>query len=186
MNLAQAKTRVTVCRFIGFTIMFTTAVAFVLSILNSLFAGLDGDTTPFAELSQSIQRGIYYLYQNSQQISFMWEIAPIIEPRNLNSTGNYYFLLIIFSHMIGRIFWQYANDLSARIKDTLKRVEGLNWENDLRRKSGVPTTDKVDILQINIELESKDQWYKKPFGLVVVGVTITLIVQLINLSFELL
>ena len=47
------------------------------------------------------------------------------------------------------------------------------------------TGAKPDVLQINIELEQKDQWYKRPVGLVLLGVAIAIFGQWLNLQFGL-
>ena len=44
---------------------------------------------------------------------------------------------------------------------------------------------RPDVLQINIELDQKDQWYKRPVGLLLLGVAIAIMGQWVNLQFGL-
>ena len=46
--------------------------------------------------------------------------------------------------------------------------------------------DRPDVLQINIELDQKDQWYKRPIGLLFIGIAIAVLAQWANLKFGLL
>lgn len=44
---------------------------------------------------------------------------------------------------------------------------------------------KPDVLQINIELEQEDEWYKRPVGLFLLGGAIAVFGQWLNLQFGL-
>ena len=52
-------------------------------------------------------------------------------------------------------------------------------------QQGLVAGTKPDVLQINIELEQKDQWYKRPIGLLLLGVALAVLGQWVNLKFRL-
>lgn len=81
--------------------------------------------------------------------------------------------------------WDSASSLSSRIKKTILKVEELGWEQELMAQRGQIAGAKPDVLQINIELEQKDQWYKRPLGLFLLGVVIAIFGQWMNLQFGL-
>jgi hypothetical protein len=82
--------------------------------------------------------------------------------------------------------WDSASRLKSRIDDNIKRVEERVWEQELLAQQGMVTGAKPDDLQINIELEQKNQWYKRPIGIILLGVAIGILVQWANLKFGLL
>lgn len=81
--------------------------------------------------------------------------------------------------------WDSASHLSLRVKKTIQRVEELGWERELMGQSGQISEGKPDVLQINIELDQKDQWYKRPLGLLLLGIAIAVLGQWANLRFGL-
>ena len=144
------------------------------------------DTAAWFPLSQAIQRAVYFIYERTQFISWVWQWAPVINPKELNSSGNFGFLFIVFCNALGRIMWDSASRLKSRIDDNIKRVEERVWEQELLAQQGMVTGAKPDDLQINIELEQKNQWYKRPIGIILLGVAIGILVQWANLKFGLL
>jgi hypothetical protein len=81
--------------------------------------------------------------------------------------------------------WSSASHLASRISQTIQRVEESGWEQALLAQQGQVIGAKPDILQINIELDQKDQWYKRPIGLVLIGIAIAVLGQWANLKFRL-
>ena len=65
------------------------------------------------------------------------------------------------------------------------KVEEQGWEQELMNQHGQISGVKPDVLQINIELDQKDQWYKRPVGLILLGVAIAILGQWANLQFGL-
>jgi len=94
-------------------------------------------------------------------------------------------LFIALCGAIGRIMWDSAANLSARVAKTIRKVEELGWEQELMGQKGHVAGAKPDVLQINIDLEQKDQWYKRPIGLILLGVAIAALGQWVNLQFGL-
>jgi hypothetical protein len=70
-------------------------------------------------------------------------------------------------------------------KSPIQRVEEIGWEQSLMTRQGNVVGVKPDILQINIELDQKDQWYKRPMGLLFIGLAIAVLAQWANLTFGL-
>jgi hypothetical protein len=83
------------------------------------------------------------------------------------------------------LIWDSASHLAARIKRTIQRVEELGWEQTLLGQQGQFAGQKPDVLQINIDLEQRDQWYKRPLGLLLLGIAIAVLAQWANLRFGL-
>ena len=108
-----------------------------------------------------------------------------MNPEKFNSSGNFGFLFLVFCGVLGRTVWDSASHLAARIYKTIQKVEEVGWEQSLIAKEGQIIGTNPDLLQINIELDQKDQWYQRPIGLILIGITIAVFAQWVNLQFGL-
>jgi len=185
MRIFDAKKRITKQRIIAATIMGVSMLLLACAGLKSAYLSLAGDTTALSSISRGFQRLIYFVYERTQFISWFWEWAPVINPKEPNTSGNFSFLFVVVCGAIGRTMWDSASHLSSRIKKTIQRVEELGWEQELMEQRGQISGARPDVLQINIELDQKDQWYKRPVGLLLLGVAIAIMGQWVNLQFGL-
>lgn len=185
MKIIQAQRRASRLRILSLAILIGFVLIFLVSGLKSIAWAVQGDTTALAPLAQGIQRLIYFVYEKTQLFSWVWHVAPVVNPRELNSSGNYGFLFVTCCGALGRVMLDSANHLSARIKKTILRIEEQGWEQGLLAQQGIVSEQKPDVLQINIDLQQKDQWYKRPLGLVLLGITIAVLGQWANLQFGL-
>lgn len=185
MKIIGAKKKITRLRIAAFVVMTVTALFFVCAALKSIYFAMGGDATAFFAPNRAIQRLFYFVYARTQFVSWVWEFAPVVNPKEINTSGNLGFLLIACCGAVGRIMWDSAAHLSSRIAKTIQRVEELSWKQALLAQQGLIAGAKPDVLQINIELGQKDQWYKRPIGLILLGVSITVLGQWANLKFGL-
>lgn len=185
MKIFEEKRRVSRMRALSLIILSVSAVVFLVSALKSIAWAVHSDTTALASLAQGIQRLIHLVYEKTQFLSWVWQVAPVVNPRELNSSGNYGVLFITCCGALGHLMLDSANHLSVRIKKTIRRVEEFGWEQALLAQQGLASGQKPDVLQINIDLQQKDQWYKRPHGLILLGVAIAVLGQWANLQFGL-
>jgi len=165
--------------------MALSGILFILAALKSVYFSMAGDASAFTGISQAVQRLVQLIYDKTQFLSLFWKWAPVVNPQALNTPGNYGMLFITLCGAIGHIMWDSAANLSARIAKTIQKVEELGWEQELMGQKGLASGVKPDMLQINIDLEQKDQWYKRPIGLILIGVAIATLGQWVNLQFGL-
>lgn len=185
MKIYEAKKRIARQRILATVVMLVSIMLFACAALKSIYFSMADDTTAFSSLSRGIQRLVYFIYERTQFVSWFWEWAPVINPKEPNTPGNLGFLFVVVCGAIGRTMWDSASSLSSRIKKTILKVEELEWEQELMAQRGQIAGAKPDVLQINIELEQKDQWYKRPVGLLLLGVAIAIFGQWLNLKFGL-
>ncbi len=183
MKIFEAKKRVMRLRIVATIIMAISALFIICGAMKGIYAGVAGDASPFQFLSQGIQKAVFFVYERTQIISWIWKFAPTLNPQQFNSPGTLGFLFVTCCGAIGRVMWNSASHLANRIAKTIQRIEELGWEQALLKQQGLLTSVNADVLQISIELEQKDQWYKRPIGLVFIGVAIAVIAQLVNLKF---
>lgn len=185
MKIIDEKKRVTHLRVISAIIMSTAILFFACSALKSIYFAMANDTTALSVLSRAIRRLVYFIYERTQFVSWVWDWAPVANPKIINSSGNFGLLFIVTCGAIGRTMWDSAAHLSSRITRTIHRIEEFGWEQALLAQQGIIAGTKPDVLLINIDLDQKDQWYKRPIGLILIGVAIAVLGQWANLKFGL-
>ncbi len=185
MKIFDAKRRVFKQRILSLAIMGVAATLFLFAVLKSVYFAMQGDTSAFSVINQAIRRLVQLVCENTQFLSLFWRWAPVFNSQVLNAPGNYGILFITLCGAIGRVIWDSANNLSLRIAKTIRKVEELGWEQELMGQKKLTVGDKPDILNINIGLDQKDQWYKRPVGLILLGVAVAVLGQWINLQFGL-
>ena len=131
MKIFEAKKRVTRHRIATVAIMAASAILIACAGLKSMYFVAAVDTGLFSSLSQAVQRLVYFIYEWTQFASWFWAWAPIINPKELNSSGNFGLLFITICGAIGRTMWDSAANLSSRIAKTIQKVEELGWEREL-------------------------------------------------------
>lgn len=185
VKIFEAKKRVIYWRVLAIVLMLTSALFFVCGVLNGLYAGVVGDTGPFQFISHLIQNAVIFVYERTNIIKLIYKIAPTPSLQTLNSSDNLGIVFETCCFAIGRVIWNSASHLNNRIAKTLQNAEEQVWKQDLLQQRGQLNGVKTDFLQISIELEQKDQWYKRPSGFVLLGVAVAVIAQLVNLEFGL-
>jgi len=186
MNLIDVKKRGNRLRVCAISISIITILFLVISGLKSIYFAFDGDTSAFSFISHAVRKIVYSIYENTQFFSLVWTVAPTINPSKINTLGNFGFFLIFCIATLGRLMWSSAMNLLNRVSKTIKRVEELGWEKELLEQQVTFVGEKPDILLINIDLNREDFWYKKPTGLILIGIIIAVLAQLANLKFGLL
>ena len=185
MKIHEAKKRVKAHRTIAIILIIVSALFAACSILKSLYFAMEADASPFSSISNVIRQIIYFIYEQTQFVSWVWEQAPVTNPKELNTSGNFGFLLVACCGALGLMMWDSASDLASRIRQTIRKVEEIGWEQSLLIQQGLSRGEKPDMLQINIELDQNDQWYKRPIGLILIGAAIAVLGQWVNLKFGL-
>jgi len=79
-----------------------------------------------------------------------------------------------------RVIWDSAIHLDHRIKSTLQQAEERSWERQLSH-SKVTTQENSTVFELHIQLSQKDQWYKRPLGIVLLTVAGGVVLQWLNL-----
>ncbi|HKR40406.1 MAG TPA: YniB family protein [Paraburkholderia sp.] len=185
MKIAQAQKQVTLVRIISYIITGVSSAYFFAGMLLGIYHQAENFPTAFSGIAGLLEWGIGLVYEYTKFLSFIWDHAPEPDLHNLNTEGNYWLLLCVACFVLARTMRDSASLLAARIKRTIERVEELGWEQALLRQQGQFAGGKPDVLQINIDLDQREQWYKRPAGLIVIGVAIAVLGQLANLQFGL-
>lgn len=135
-----------------------------------------------AEIGDNIVR---LIISTHWMMRWVFHVAPVMDLENLNRIGNYQVALIFSIVFLGLFLKTTAEQIAERIRKTKKKVEEMEWEENLLRGKGRIKTSQ-SISSIEISLDGKDRWYTRPFGLVIIGVIIVVLGQISILSLGLL
>ena len=114
----------------------------------------------------------------------LWRVSPSLSLRDpgLDNSGEFfavYLLFLLACYLLGQ-----ANRIAARIAQTMQRVEEMMWEASLQAqlRGGITQEDARAQLNINISLDGqKVPWYQRPWGLVLFGIALPLIVEVLKI-----
>ncbi|CPG86660.1 YniB family protein [Burkholderia pseudomallei] len=188
MKLGQAMRRVTHMRIVSALIWLISGLFLLIGLLKGLYVVAESTSTtfpPVTMLNAWIKWGIDLLYTHTLFLLPIWRYAPTPAPYDWTASANYWVIFWAAAVAVGQSIWAAASNLNRRIKERIKRVEELGWERELMGGQGYVEGKKPDVLQINIDLDQKDQWYKRPIGLLGVGVAIIVLGQIALLTFGL-
>lgn len=148
--------------------------------LKSFAWAASTDLSMLAPMTRAGHELVIMFYQRTQFLSWFWEFSPILSLTDLNSAGNYGFLFLLVCMFLMRMIWDSAIHLEHRIKSTLRQAEEQSWERQLSH-SGVTTQKNSTVLELRIQLSQKDQWYKRPLGIVLLTVAGGVVLQWLSL-----
>jgi hypothetical protein len=166
----------------GWAIIAVMSVPLALWPLKSLYYGtLDSDAVLFRPAAQAINAWIVKLYNTIPVLRALWPYLPHPSIPPLLSAENLWFALLLLIVACGALMRDSGRHLSQRIAAVRQRAEEKRWERSLT--GDLP---KPDVLAIQIDLTARDQWYKRPFGIVLLaiisGAFLLLIGRLLNIS----
>jgi hypothetical protein len=159
----------------------------LIAFLKSLHVSFDGQGSFGNHLSALIGKLINFIYSYTDFISIFWNkvwpALPILNPLNLFQESNYYFFALLAATLFFFIQLQESFWLNAKINKILREVEDEELKGDIKRQRGHVEGPRPDILELDININNPEQWYKKPMGLLAVGLTIAVLGKLLTTVF---
>jgi hypothetical protein len=148
---------------------------------NLHYATRDYSSNFFSRPIRAIQDWTIDVYNSSPLIGAVWPYVPHPVASPLLSAENLKFAVLVSIFACGVLMRDSGGHLSRRISAVRQRAEEKRWERSLTGDLPRP-----DVLTVQIDLTTKDQWYKRPFGIVLLavigGAILLLFGRLLNLS----
>jgi hypothetical protein len=159
-------------------VMLLNNLRVALQNFEGLFSVLGGN------LSALIGDLIKGIYSYTSFIPFFWDdIWPILPELNLDNIfqeSNYYFLAIIAATLFFRLLFEKYFWLRARISQAISEAEADELTRDVKKQRGSIKEEGLNVMELEINLKSNpDPWYKKPTGIVIIGIMGTIIGRII-------
>lgn len=181
MNLRTAKKHVALLRLLGATLMCVSFLFITTGALKAVYAVLTS-APDLGSINANLANLIHVIYVKTPCIDWIWRAAPTPDMLHLNSEGNFGFLLCMSIGFIGRKIWDSASELKAAIAKALRDVQSRKWERELNNdQTSDESAEEVNV-NITVMPSSEDEWYKRPTGLLLLGVAIAALGQWVNLQ----
>jgi hypothetical protein len=158
---------------------FTTIIA----LLKSLYVSF-GEIGGFVQgLSELVGKLINLIYNYTDFLTFFWDVIwkklPIFDPLNLAQENNYYFFALFAATLFSITQVQDSFWIRSKINESKRKIEDELLERDIKKQSGLIDTNKTDILELEINVGSPDSWYKRPLGMIVIGLFVAIVGKII-------
>lgn len=131
-------------------------------------------------LSNFFRLIIEWIYDSTKDhIGFFWRYVwgelPIVNQYNIFSKENLIFLLIMVATLY---FWVQLQDhywYKNKIHSAIRKSEENELERDAEEERGYRKESNSDTLNINVTTSSPDPWFKRPIGMIFIGLTVTIL-----------
>ena len=123
MNYKSAKHKSIYQRVLGTLIGLISFTVLIISVLKFFYFRLDGDGTFSALFSNLIKKLIHIIYEKTQFLSCIWELAPVPNHLNLSDQGNIHFLSVYCIFFIGIALKSAGDKLAKRLLNIREQIE---------------------------------------------------------------
>lgn len=186
MKIATARQRIVAHRLLSTALLLGCMLFVILGALKAVYSVADAQVLGVPAVNDMIRQGIYFLYSHTSFFAWGWDLAPVPQLKAINVPGNLAWVSLLCCAALSRVIWTSASYLSRRIRRVFQRVEELGWEQELLSRPGEEPPLKPDVRQLNIVLEWKEQWHKRPTGILLFLLALGCALQWANLKFALL
>jgi len=158
---------------------FTTLIA----LLKSIHVSLSDMGTIGSNLSDLVGKLINFIYSYTDFLPIFWDTVwvklPILDTRNLLQESNYYFFGLFAVTLISIIQIQDSFWIRSKINKAKRKIDDELLERDIKKQSGLIEGGKPDILELEINIGSPDPWYKRPSGIIAIGLFVAIVGRII-------
>ena len=180
MTYEYAKKKVHYGRLIGGVVVIVAFLFTVISVLKLLYFGLDNGDALSSAIARPVKIFVYFIYENTQQLSFFWEYAPTPNIKIISAQSNLWFLLSYISLFVGAAIFGSANVLARRLKIIEKQIEDEIIKSSIsgnRKRSREEIRNSVEIPSPKI-FKRVHELYLAPL---IIGLLLALLVKLLGL-----
>lgn len=159
---------------------FTVLIAF----LKSIHVSFKGQAVIGDTLSELIGTLINFIHSYTDFASIFWEkvwpILPILNPLHLLQESNYYFFTLVAVALFFYIQLQDSFWLSSKANKILREVEDEELKRDIKKQRGHIEGPRPDILELDINVSNPDPWFKRPLGILAIGLIVAVFGKVIT------
>jgi len=158
---------------------FTTLIA----LLKSIYISFRDMGTIGSNLSELVGKLINFIYSKTDFLPIFWDTIwvklPILDAQNLLQESNYYFFGLFAATLISIIQIQDSFWIRSKINKAKRKIDDELLERDIKKQSGLVEGKKPDILELEINIGSPDPWYKRPSGIIAIGLFVAIVGRII-------
>lgn len=154
---------------------FTTLIA----LLKSIHISFRDMGAIGSYLSDLVGKLINFIYSYTDFLPIFWDAMwvklPIVDAQNLLQESNYYFFGLFAATLISIIQIQDSFWIRSKINKAKRKIDDELLERDIKKQSGLIEGKKPDILELEINIGSPDPWYKRPSGIIAIGLFVAIV-----------
>jgi len=158
---------------------FTTLIA----LLKSIYISLRDMGTIGSNLSDLVGKLINYIYSYTDFLTIFWDTIwvklPILDTQNILQESNYYFFGLFAATLISIMQIQDSFWIRSKINKAKRKIDDELLERDIKKQSGLIEGKKPDVLELEINIGSPDPWYKRPSGIIAIGLFIAIVGRIV-------
>jgi len=174
---------------IGIMLFVFSGFLALLSCLKSIYFISKQDKFLGEFLSDLVCTFLNFLFSKTNFVpllwTFVWKKLPIFNPTQIMQKENYYFLFLFVMVFSTILLIQDGFGLIKNIKKIEIEVEKERLKQEIKKQKGLIETSK-SCVEIEINVLSRDSWYKRPLGVVILGlITVILarvLIQILHLD----
>jgi hypothetical protein len=154
----------------GWAIIGAMSIALVLCMMKIIYYATSGPgSVLFSHPRRVINDWLIELYNTSPFFPAVWPYVPHPATSPLLSVDNLWFAVLVAITACGILMRNSGENLRHRIAAERQKAEGEGW-----KRSMTGELPRPDVLALQIVLTAKDQWYKRPGGILLLGVIVGL------------
>lgn len=165
--------------------VFVFGFLVLIYILKSLYVNIDHAGYLNTVIGRLVASPTSFLYQYTDWIPLIWDKSKILDHQKLASEGNYWFAGLVAGLFYSLSKIQEALAMQARIAKAERKIEDELLENDARKAKGVAEIPNRESLELLVNVSPPDPWFKKPFGIVSLGIFTALAGKFLMVKFGL-
>jgi ferric-dicitrate binding protein FerR (iron transport regulator) len=169
MTLAQARRQVRRRRVVGVGLLVLALAALLFALVKNLYLTLPYGISPGVD---DLRRLIYQLLLRSSILAWLWQVTPTWTPSNI-----WTYLYLVWSALVviyvGGALLRSARDRQAQIRLTRQELEREGWKRDARGDVERPRAPQTRV--IDQHPAPAEPWSRKPYGIVGLGVAVTVV-----------
>lgn len=154
MNIREAQKKASLKMLLGAVIAILSLISTIISTLLMFYHKMDDGSALGSSIAYQLKRLVYFCYEHTSGLHWLWELAPIPDPYSPVSPGNLGFIGVYLGIFIGAALYGSGAKLKARIR----RIK-LEIEDQLIRESiaGTRSRTRAQIEQ-SVEIPSSSIW----------------------------
>jgi hypothetical protein len=134
MDYYTASREVKIKRLIGFPLMTIGFLLFLMGSLQFIDVGFDGAVPAVVEINHPLKRLAHAIYDSTQFLEPLWQLAPVPDPRLPLSPPSIFFGFCYMAGFLGASLLRSASRLAERLRGADRAIEDELMRESLRSK----------------------------------------------------
>lgn len=179
MNLKDAEKKAKRKFWLGLVGTIVFGFTTVIALLKSFYVSFRDLGVIGQNISDLIGKFINFIYSHTDFVPLFWDVIweklPMLDLQNFAQVDNYYFFGLFAAALVSFTQIQDSFWIRSRINKAKRKIEDELLERDIKKQSGLVEAQNKNILELEINVGSPDPWYKRPLGIIAIGLFVAIV-----------